>query len=133
MQSLRPYLIILPAAVLVCVSCVSTGKYKAMQQQATQNDSLYNQSMRTLQACQEDNKNLNKQKASLQDQTNDMKVQLTATQENNSLLRKQLQTISAISTAQAESVKKSLDNMGAKDTYIMALQSAVARRDSANM
>lgn len=104
-----------------------------MQQQATQNDSLYTQSMRTLQACQEDNKNLNKQKASLQDQTNDMKVQLTATQENNSLLRKQLQAISAISTAQAESIKKSLDNIGAKDTYLMALHYAVTRRDSVNM
>ncbi len=46
-----------------------------------------------------------------------MKLQLTATQENNSILRKQIQSISAISASQAESIKKSLDNMGAKDTY----------------
>jgi chemotaxis protein MotB len=133
MQSFRSYLLIVPSAILACISCVSTGKFKAMQQQATQNDSLYTQSMRTLQACQDDNKTLGKQKAALQDQANDMKLQLTATQENNSLLRKQIQSISAISASQAESIKKSLDNMGAKDTYFMALHAAVSRRDSANL
>jgi chemotaxis protein MotB len=133
MQSLRSYIIIVPSAVLTCIGCVSTGKFKAMQQQATQNDSLYNQSMRTLQACQDDNKTLSKQKTALQEQTNDVKLQLTSTQENNSLLRKQIQTISTLSAAQAESIKKSIDNIGAKDTYIMALHSAVTRRDSTNL
>jgi len=38
-----------------------------------------------------------------------------------------------ISTAQAESIKKSLDNIGAKDAYIQDLQSAMARKDSLNM
>lgn len=133
MQSFRSYLFILPSTVLIGISCVSTGKFKAMQQQANQYDSLYNQSMRTLQGCQSDNTLLNKQKATLQDQTNQMKLQLTATQENNSILRKEIQSISAISASQAESIKKSLDNMGAKDTYFMALHTAVSRRDSANV
>jgi chemotaxis protein MotB len=133
MQSFRLYLFLLPSAVLLGTSCVSTGKFKAMQQQASQYDSLYNQSMRTLQASQNDNKVLEKQKATLQDQANDMKLQLTATQENNSILRKEIQSISAISASQAESIKKSLDNMGARDSYMMALHSAVSRRDSANM
>ena len=133
MQSFRSYLFILPSTVLFGISCVSTGKFKAMQQQANQYDSLYNQSMRTLQACQSDNTLLNKQKVTLQEQTNEMKLQLTATQENNSLLRKEIQSISAISASQAESIKKSLDNMGAKDTYFMALHTAVSRRDSANV
>lgn len=133
MQPFRSYLLIVPSAILACISCVSTGKFKAMQQQATQNDSLYTQSMRTLQTCQDDNKKLSKQKATLQDQANDMKLQLTSTQESNSVLHKEIQSISAISTAQAESIKKSLDNMGAKDTYFMALHSAISRRDSANL
>lgn len=133
MPPLRSYLAIVPAILLAATSCVSTGKFKAMQKQATQYDSLYTQSMRTLQVCQDDNKKLSKQKSALQDQANDMKTQLTATQENNASLRKQLQAISAISTAQAESLKKSLDNMGAKDSYMMALHTAVGRRDSANM
>jgi chemotaxis protein MotB len=133
MQSLRPYLIILPAAVFVFISCVPTGKFKAMQQQANLNDSLYKQSMRTLQTCQDDNKNLDKQKSALQEQANDLKLTLSATQDNNNVLKKQVQAISAISAAQAESIKKSMDNMGAKDTYMMALHYAVARRDSVNM
>ena len=133
MQPFRSYFAIVPVILFAATGCVSTGKFKAMQQQANQYDSLYTQSMRTLQASQEENKKLIKQKADLQQQTNDAKEQLSAIQGNNALLRKQLQAISAISTAQAESIKKSLDNMGAKDTYIMALHAAVARRDSANM
>ncbi|HEV2483231.1 MAG TPA: OmpA family protein [Puia sp.] len=133
MQSLRPYLAILPAAVIACVSCVSTGKFKAMQQQANQYDSLYNQSMRTLETCQNDNKKLATQKNNLQLQTNAMKLTLQTTQENNAALKKQVQAMSAISAAQAESIKKSIDNMGAQDTYMMALHYAVARRDSVNM
>jgi chemotaxis protein MotB len=104
-----------------------------MQKQALQYDSLYTQSMRTLQTCQDDNKKLTKQKSVLQDQANNYKEQLTATQDNNAALRKELQSMSAISAAQAESIRKSMDNMGAKDTYIMALHSAIGSRDSANV
>ena len=35
--------------------------------------------------------------------------------------------------AQAESIKKSLENIGAKDLYIQGLQSSMARKDSINM
>jgi len=104
-----------------------------MQAQANQYDSLYNQSMRTLQTCQDDNKKLDKQKATLQEQTNEMKLTLQATQDNNNALKKQVQLMSSISAAQAESIKKSIDKMGANDTYMMALHYAVARRDSVNM
>ncbi len=44
-----------------------------------------------------------------------------------------LKELSVISGAQAESIKKSLDNIGAKDAYIKDLQSAIARKDSLNM
>lgn len=130
MRSVYFYLFISSSALL---SCVSAGKFKAMQQEAQKYDSLYTWSERTLKTCQDANKDLAKQKASLQDQTNEMGLQLTATKENNTLLRKQLQDLSAISTSQAESIKKSLDNMGAKDSYIHGLQSAVAHRDSVNL
>lgn len=123
-------LIILPFTVL---SCVSTGKYKAMQAESDKYDTLYTWSMRTLKTCQDANNVLSKQKATLQNETNDMKLLLTATQDNNSQLRKQLQTLSALSSAQAESISKSLDNMGAKDTYIQNLQAAISHRDSVNL
>jgi chemotaxis protein MotB len=123
-------LIILPFTVL---SCVSTGKYKAMQAQSDKYDTLYTWSMRTLKTCQDANNVLTRQKAALQNETNDMKLLLTATQDNNSQLRKQLQTLSALSSAQAESISKSLDNIGAKDTYIQNLQAAISHRDSVNL
>src|SRR5204863_2435982 len=46
---------------------------------------------------------------------------------------KQLQDLSVMSSSQAESIKKSLDNIGAKDAYIQDLQTAMARKDSLNM
>jgi chemotaxis protein MotB len=121
------------AATLSFAGCVSTGKFNAMQQQAQKNDSLYTWSMRTLKACQDDNNKLVRQKAALQDQANDLNVQMTATKENITLMRKQLQNLSALSSAQAESIKKSLDNMGAKDDFIQELRSTVAHRNSENM
>lgn len=124
------YLIIFSSA---AISCVSTGKFKAMQQQAHEYDSLYTWSQHTLKSCQDANNDLTKQKSSLQSQANEMNGQLTAANENNTQLRKQLQDLSAITSVQAESIKKSLDNMGAKDIYIRELQSAVSRRDSENL
>jgi len=123
-------LIILPFTVL---SCVSTSKYKAMQAESDKYDTLYTWSMRTLKSCQDANNVLSRQKVALQNETNDMKLLLTATQDNNSQLRKQLQTLSALSSAQAESISKSLDNIGAKDTYIQNLQAAISHRDSVNL
>ena len=41
--------------------------------------------------------------------------------------------MSVISSSQAESIKKSLENIGAKDAYIRDLQSAMAHKDSLNM
>ena len=53
--------------------------------------------------------------------------------ENNSTALKQLESLSVISGSQAESIKKSLDNIGAKDAYIQDLQSAISRKDSLNL
>jgi chemotaxis protein MotB len=104
-----------------------------MQQQAQKNDSLYTWAMHTLKTTQDDNDNLNKQKSSLQNQLNSLNTLLTASNENNTQLRRQLQDLSAISSAQAESIKNSLDNMSAKDTYLRNLQSALTHRDSVNL
>jgi chemotaxis protein MotB len=124
------YLVILSFALF---SCVSTSTFKAMQQQAHEYDSLYAWSQHTLKTCQDANSDLSKQKTSLQTQANDMSLQLNAANENNTQLRKQLQDLSAISSMQAESIKKSLDNIGAKDTYLREVQSAVSSRDSQNL
>jgi chemotaxis protein MotB len=53
--------------------------------------------------------------------------------ENNTQALKQLQDLSVISSSQAESIKKSMENIGAKDAYIQDLQTSMARKDSLNM
>jgi chemotaxis protein MotB len=118
---------------LALLSCVSTGKFKAAQTEAQKNDSLYNWSILTLKTCQVDNANLSKNNVALKNEADDLNLQLTATKDNITQLRQQLQTLSALSSSQAESIKKSLDNIGARDTYIQNLQSAVTRRDSMNL
>lgn len=59
--------------------------------------------------------------------------QLRNQQTSNDQMLNQLKDLSVISGSQAESIKKSLENIGAKDAYIKDLQSAIARKDSLNM
>ncbi|HVW60219.1 MAG TPA: OmpA family protein, partial [Puia sp.] len=66
-------------------------------------------------------------------QVSSINLELNASKENNMLLRKQMQALSALSSVQAESIKKSMDNIGAKDEYIQELRAAVSHRDSVNM
>jgi chemotaxis protein MotB len=127
------YLVVIVPAIALLTSCVSAGKYKTMETQARTNDSLYNQTLRTLKGCQDDNQNLAKQKNEIQTQMTNLNGLLTATQENNTLLRKQLKDLSALSSSQAESIKRSLDNIGAKDIYLQQLHAAIAHRDSVNL
>jgi chemotaxis protein MotB len=129
---MRSYLTPL-ATILVFASCVSTGTYKAVQQQAQKNDSLYNSTMHSLKTCQDANSGLVKQKNDIQTQMTNLNGLLTATQENNTLLRRQLQDLSSLSSTQAESLKRSLDNIGAKDLYIQQLRAAISHRDSVNL
>jgi len=70
----------------------------------------------------------------------DLQIQLAAAQEqvsylkqNNTQALKQLENLSVISSSQAESIKKSMENMGVKDNMIFSLQSSLTQRDSLNM
>ncbi len=133
MRSVYAHHFLFLLAVFFAIGCVSTGKFNAVEQQALKSDSMYSFSMRTLKACQDSNDTLRKQKTALASNANDLDMQLTASNENNTLLRKQLQDLSALSSSQAESIKRSLDNIGAKDAYIMDLRASISRRDSMNL
>ncbi len=115
------------------VSCVSTGTYKALQVERAKSDSLYTWAMGTLKASQGDNARLLQDKAALKDSIGDLNVQLSAVKQNNIVLHRQLDDLSAISTTQAESIRKSIDNTGAKDFYLQQLRTALSRRDSMNL
>ena len=133
MRSVYSRLFTLFFAVPFFTGCVSSSEYKAVKKEADKYDTLYTWSMRTLKACQDDNAQLKKQKIDIQTKMSDQDLMLTVTQENNAQLKKQLQSLSAISSAQAESIKKSIDNINSKDDYLQTLQMAVSRRDSTNL
>ncbi len=127
-------LILVFLAMVFLGSCVSSKKFNASQQQAqAKYDSLYTRSQGDLAACKDANGELSHQKTVLQGQVDELNRQQAFIKENNTQLLKQLQDLSVITGSQAESIKKSLENIGAKDVYIQDLQSALARRDSLNM
>lgn len=77
--------------------------------------------------------NLNNQKAALEAQIADLNKQIDYLKANNNTVLNQLKDLSVVTGAQAESIKKSLENIGAKDLYIKDLQGSIARKDSLNM
>ncbi|WP_285055967.1 OmpA/MotB family protein [Pedobacter ginsengisoli] len=62
-----------------------------------------------------------------------LEMQLNERKASNDQMLNQLKDLSVISGSQAESIKKSLENISSKDAYIQNLQSAIARKDSLNM
>ena len=69
----------------------------------------------------------------MQGTIDDLNKQIEFLKKNNNVVLNQLQDMSVVSGAQAESIKKSLENIGAKDIYIKDLQGSIARKDSLNM
>ena len=114
-------------------SCVSSKKYKAEQTRYLQLNDTYTQLQGSLKTCENEKAEANRQKASLQTDVDNLNKQITFLKEHNTQTLKQLQDLSVISSSQAESIKKSLDNIGAKDIYIQDLQASIARKDSLNM
>ena len=118
---------------LMLLSCASSKKLKGLQ---SKYDSLNN----AYTALQNDLKNCNSKTASLTHDKSDCDARVAALQkqidflkDNNTQALKQLEDMSVISSAQAQSIRKSLENLGAKDAYIQSLQSALAHKDSLNM
>jgi len=115
---------------IIFFSCVSNKKFERAQTQSrATRDSLMGVNsnlLADLNTCKDSTSAKDKRIAYLQDQNAILK------QNNNQAIR-QLQDLSVITSTQAESIKKSLDNIGAKDTYIMDLQREMQRKDSLNM
>jgi len=107
-------------------SCVSTKKYNS---QVSRYDSLktdYTKVEDQLRTCLSDKDAGAKRISDLETENANLKAQ-------SSVMVKQLTDLSVISSQQAESINKSLDNIGAKDAYIKDLQTQMTRKDSLNM
>jgi chemotaxis protein MotB len=118
-------------------SCVSKKKLEAEQ-------AKYNQLNQAYSTLQLDLKNCNNMaadceskrsadKARYQSQIDALNHQVAFLKDNNTQALKELENLSVISGTQAESIKKSLENIGAKDAVIQSLESELAKKDSLNM
>jgi chemotaxis protein MotB len=115
---------------LLLFSCVSSKKYKASQVRYEELTKEFARIQSDLRNCEDFSA---RQKANMQTELDALKKENAFLKENNTNVLNQLKDLSVLSATQAESVKKSLDNLGAKDAYIQNLQSAMARKDSLNM
>ena len=125
---------------LLLFSCVSSKKFKKSQADYAELQVKLTQVQGDLTNCNDAKAELAKQKSTLENDKNslnnqiaDLNRQIDFLKSNNTTVLTQLQNLSVISSSQAESIKKSLENIGAKDAYIMDLQAAMARKDSLNM
>lgn len=121
-------------------SCVSSKKFKKSQSDYAELQTKYTQLQGDLTTCNDAKAELARQKTSLEsDKANlnariaDLDKQIEFLKTNNTTVLRQLQDLSVVSSSQAENIKKSLENIGAKDAYIQDLQAAMARKDSLNL
>jgi len=132
--------VFIAATAIVFTSCVSSKKFKAEQANYAQLETRFNTITKSLNDCNTDKENLSKQingletdKNALAAKVNDLDAQIAFLKQNNTQALKQLESMSVISSQQAESIRKSMENIGAKDAYIQTLQQQMAHKDSLNM
>ncbi|MBK5272378.1 MAG: hypothetical protein JJE22_15335, partial [Bacteroidia bacterium] len=125
---------------LMLFSCVSSKKFKKSQADYGTLQVQYTQLQSDLSNCNDAKAELMRQKSSLEgdnaalnSKIADLNKQIDFLKENSTSALKQLQDLSVITSSQAESIKKSMENIGAKDTYIQTLQQQMAHKDSLNM
>ena len=114
-------------------SCVSKKVLKTEQAKYSLLQTEYAKLQDDLKNCNTLTAENSQSKALLEAELAGLKKQMDFLKENNTTALKQLESLSVISGSQAESIKKSLDNIGAKDAYIQDLQSAISRKDSLNL
>jgi chemotaxis protein MotB len=121
-------------------SCVSPKKLQESEAKVAQLNGAYAELQGKLRSAEDElNKSnsatekANDKARSAQASIDDLNKQIDFLKNNNNVVLSQLKDMSVVTGAQAESIKKSLDNIGAKDLYIQGLQGTIARKDSINM
>jgi chemotaxis protein MotB len=127
------HLLLLGLPIVTFTSCISKKKLLAEQDKYAKLNSFYMQVQDDLKKCRDEEAEASRRKALLESELAGLNKQVDFLKENNNTVVNQLKDLSVISSSQAESIKKSLDNIGAKDAYIQNLQGEMARKDSLNM
>lgn len=121
------------AVVLLATGCVSKKLLTAEQTKYVTLQGEYDKLQAQLKECNDLTAEGARKKAELENEIANLKKQVDFLNTNNTQALKQLENLSVISSSQAESIKKSLDNIGAKDAYIQNLQTALNKKDSLNL
>lgn len=129
---------VLPVILSVALfSCVSSKKFQALNDKYGKLNNDLIAAQQETKACRDEKAEAERQRAiadaQREAQLGSLREQVELLKKNNNVALKQLEDLSVISSSQAESIKKSLDNIGAKDSYIQSIQAAAARKDSLNM
>ncbi|MFZ9660279.1 MAG: OmpA family protein [Chitinophagaceae bacterium] len=112
---------------------MSTKKFDALNKKYADLNTSLNGTQGDLRNCRDEKAELERKRALAEQEVENLKKQVELMKENSNVAIRQLQDLSVISSQQAESIKKSMDNIGMKDAYIKDLQSQMARKDSLNM
>ncbi len=129
----RLFLITLLVPAFLFTSCVSSKKFKKAQADYALLQTRYQTLEGNLADCNNQTAALQKEKGDLQSTVNDLTRELEFVKQNYTQALSQLENLSVITKQQAESIKQSLQNMGAKDAFIQNLQQQIAYKDSLNM
>jgi chemotaxis protein MotB len=121
------------ACTLFFTSCVSKKVLKGEQDRYIVLQGEQTRLLQELKNCNDLTAENSRRKAQLEAEIEGLKREVDNLKQNNNQALKQLENLSVISGSQAESIKKSLDNIGSKDAYIQGLQSALNRKDSINL
>lgn len=132
-MKLKNFILFGIAASFFFSACVSKKVLKGEQLRYVQLQAEQTKMQDDLKNCNDQNAENARRKAVLESEVESLKKQIDYLKENNNMALKQLENLSVISGSQAESIKKSLDNIGSKDAYIQGLQSALNRKDSMNL
>jgi chemotaxis protein MotB len=121
------------ATMIFMSGCVSKKVLQSEQTKYVTLQAEYDKLQAQLKECNDLTAEGARKKAELEGEVASLKKQVDFLNTNNTQALKQLESLSVISSSQAESIKKSLDNIGSKDAYIQNLQTALNRKDSLNL
>lgn len=121
------------ALLLVGTSCVSSKKYKAQTNKLESLTQSFSKAQADLNSCENAKARHKDEIDALNKRITELNDQVEYFKKNNNQVLTQLENLSVISTAQAESIKKSMENIGVKDAYIYGLQNSLAQKDSLNL
>jgi chemotaxis protein MotB len=140
--------LVIPVLFLALLSsCVSKKKFQALEGSLSDQKMQYSQLTETLEKqrksfsdCEKlrggveaDLKNRDAQIASKEGKIKDLEGQIDFLRKNNDKLLNQMSELNIVNKAGAESIKKSLDQLGDQNKYIKGLTSKIQSKDSTNL